>query len=66
MDVRYINLLGTPIQIEQTKNIIDSYNLKSVVLEESAIRQELVAIEIKVEGNKVEVIKLVEYLQKSN
>ena len=66
MAVRYINLLGTPHQIEETKKIISDFNLKGTILNELSIRQGLFTIEIKVEGNKVEIKKLVEYFQKTN
>jgi alkyl sulfatase BDS1-like metallo-beta-lactamase superfamily hydrolase len=66
MAVRYLNLLGTPNQIEDTKKIISDFNLKGTILNELSIRQGLFTIEIKVEGDKMQIKKLVEHFQNTN
>jgi len=63
---RYINLLGTPDQIEETKKIISRFNVKADILNELSIRQGLYTMEIKVEGSEENIRKLVEYFQNNN
>ncbi len=63
---KYLHQMASPNQIKQTKKTIRNFHLKVTILNEHTIREGLVTIEIKVEGDKVKIKKLVEHFQNTN
>lgn len=66
MSEKYLHQMASPNQIKQTKKTIRNFNLKVTILNEHTIREGLVTIEIKVEGEEEEIKKLFESFQNPN